>query len=135
MAFLKMKRTFPCIVLACCLAGCAQINLQSHDNLALVAVGGAAYYYYSKNWTLDEAPQGNDRFRITLKKNMHRQDGDSEADSLFKRRAKEISAENGFDGYRILEYTEGIESADIGAQRVAQGTIQCTRNVVGTPKK
>lgn len=89
------------------------------------ALGAGVYYLYKDNWMLEETQAGNDKFRITLKKNMLRQDGDSEADMLFKRRAGEIVAELGYDSYRIMEYDEGIESAALGAQRVAHGVIQC----------
>lgn len=89
------------------------------------ALGAGVYYLYKDNWTLEEIQAGNDKYRITLKKNMLRQDGDSEADMLFKRRAGEIVAELGYDGYRIMEYSEGIETAPLGSQRVAQGIIQC----------
>ena len=122
-----MKRILTCLALAPLLAGCSADlpNYNSPKIPFFAAVGAGAFYLYKDNWSLEEIPAGNDKFRITLKKNMLRQDGDSEAGMLFKRRAGEIVAEHGFDGYRIMEYSEGIESAALGAQRVAQGVIQC----------
>ena len=122
-----MKRTLICLALAPALAGCSADlpNLDSPKIPFFAAIGAGAFYLYKDNWTLEETQAGGNKYRITLKKNMLRQDGDSEASMLFKRRAGEIVAENGFDGYRIMEYSEGIESAAFGAQRVAQGVIQC----------
>jgi hypothetical protein len=98
----------------------------------VAALGAGVYYLYKDNWTLEEIQAGDDKFLITLKKNMLRQDGDSEAGMLFKRRAGEIAAELGYDGFRIMEYSEGIESAALGSQRVAHGVIQCYKGAPAT---
>lgn len=122
-----MKRTLICLALAPVLAGCSA-DFPSFDSPKIpffAAAGAGAFYLYKDNWTLEEIQSGGNVYRITLKKNILRQDGNSEANMLFKRRAGEIVAENGFDGYRIVEYSEGIESAALGAQRVAHGIIQC----------
>jgi hypothetical protein len=125
-----LKRLFICITLLPVLAGCmpelpGAISNPSPRIPFVAALGAGAYYLYKDNWTLEEIQAGNDKFHITLKKNMMRQDGDSEAGMLFKRRAGEIVAELGYDGYRIMEYSEGIESTALGSQRVARGAIQC----------
>ncbi|MDD5329794.1 MAG: hypothetical protein PHX38_07305 [Sulfuricella sp.] len=124
-----MKRKPICLALAPVLAGCASTPaiLDSPRIPVYAALGAGAFYLYRDNWTLKETPAGQDRFRIELKKNILRQDGDSEASMLFRRRAREIAAEHGFDAFRVMEYTEGIESAALGAQRVAQGVIQVYR--------
>lgn len=124
-----MKRILACLTSATILAGCSSSpQLPNYDSPTIpffAALGAGAYILYKDNWTLQEIPAGNNKFQITLKKNMLRQNGDSEASMLFKRRASEIVAEQGFDGYRIMEYSEGIESASLGPQRVAHGVIQC----------
>lgn len=129
-----LKRLLICITLLPVLAGCmpelpGAISNPSPRIPFVAALGAGAYYLYKDNWTLEEIQAGNDKFHITLKKNMLRQDGDSEAGMLFKRRAGEIVAELGYDGYRIMEYSEGIESAALGSQRVARGAIQCYKGV------
>jgi hypothetical protein len=125
-----LKYTLIGIALAPVLAGCSPElpGFIAHPSPRIpfaAALGAGAYYLYKDNWTLEEIQAGDDKFRITLKKNMLRHDGDSEAGMLFKRRAGEIAAELGYDGYRIMEYDEGIESAALGPQRVAHGVIQC----------
>ena len=116
------------------LAGCSSVDLPNYDSPKIpffAAMGVGVWYLYKDNWSLSETSAGADRFRISLRKNVLRSDGDSEASMLFKRRAGEIVAEQGYDGYRIMEYSEGIESASYGPQRVAQGTIQLYRNAGG----
>ena len=43
---------------------------------------------------------------------------------ILKRRANKLQIEQGFSGYQLLEYTEGIESLTLGAYRVAVGTVK-----------
>lgn len=126
-----VKRILAYLSLASILTGCGSAAFPPHLDSPKVpfvaAVGAGAFYLYKDNWTVEEIPVNGDKFRLTLRKNILRSDGNSEAGFLFKRRAGEIVAEHGFDGYRIMEYSEGIESAALGSQRVAQGVIQCYR--------
>jgi hypothetical protein len=125
------QRFLAALASASLLAGCSSVDLPNYDSPRIpffAAMGVGVYYLYKDNWSLSETQAGTDRFRLSLKKNVLRSDGDSEASMLFKRRAGEITAEMGYDGYRIMEYSEGIESASFGPQRVAQGTIQLYRN-------
>ena len=36
--------------------------------------------------------------------------------------------QGGYDGYQVVEYSEGLESSVLGSQRVSQGVIRLTRN-------
>jgi hypothetical protein len=53
--------------------------------------------------------------------------GAGEAQSIFQRRAKELMRLNGFDGYSVVEYQEGLDSSVIGSQRTAEGVILLIR--------
>ncbi|MDE2584731.1 MAG: hypothetical protein KGN39_04975, partial [Betaproteobacteria bacterium] len=53
--------------------------------------------------------------------------GGGESMMLIKRRAEQLRRENGFSSYRIVDYTEGIESSTPVAQRYAQGLIQLVK--------
>jgi hypothetical protein len=89
---------------------------------------GAVIYYVvdplSPNWQIEEARMGGNRFRISLRKKRFATGGDGEATQLFYRRAEQIVRENGYAGYTVLEFGEGVESTVPIAQRVAQGVIQ-----------
>ena len=89
---------------------------------------GAVIYYVvdplSPNWQIEEARMGDNRFRISLRKKRFAIGGDGEATQLFYRRAEQIVRENGYAGYTVLEFGEGVESTVPIAQRVAQGVIQ-----------
>ena len=79
---------------------------------------------FSPNWQIEEAPMADNRFRISLRKKRFAIGGDGEATQLFYRRAERIVRDNGYAGYAVLEFGEGVESAFPLAQRVSRGIIQ-----------
>ena len=115
------------------LAGCGGIATNGAPGTngivaAEALVLGAVIYYVvdplSPNWQIEEARMGDNRFRISLRKKRFATGGDGEATQLFYRRAEQIVRENGYAGYTVLEFGEGVESTVPIAQRVAQGVIQ-----------
>ncbi|GAB2182532.1 hypothetical protein DLREEDagrD3_27550 [Denitratisoma sp. agr-D3] len=92
-------------------------------------VGAIAYFVldpYAPNWEIEEAQFPNDHYLLSLKMKRYYAGGAGEARVVFNRRAKELADAGGFSGYRILEYSEGMESSIIGSKRVSQGVIQLT---------
>lgn len=96
--------------------------------LATVAVVAAAIYVVydplAPNWEIEESRLNEDTYRFSLKMKRYHTGGSGESMQILKRRAGTLQHEQGFSGYQILEYTEGIESQTIGARRVAEGTIK-----------
>lgn len=43
---------------------------------------------------------------------------------VVKRRVAQLQQELGYGGYQLLEYTEGIDSPTLGAQRTAEAVIK-----------
>lgn len=92
-----------------------------------MALGAAVYFVVdplSPNWQIEEARISDNRFRIALRKKRFVTGGDGEAAQIFYRRAEKIVRDNGYTGYTVLEFGEGVESTVPIAQRVAQGVIQ-----------
>jgi len=89
---------------------------------------GAVVYFtvdpLSPNWQIEETRMEGNRFRISLRKKRFATGGDGEAEQIFYRRAERIVRENGYTGYAVLEFTEGVESTVPIARRVSQGVIQ-----------
>jgi hypothetical protein len=79
------------------------------------------------SWSLEAMPIGGDKYRIFLRKKTFSSGGDGEAAQLFKYRAEQIVSTQGYNGYQVLEFTEGLDSGVLGTQRVAQGIIQCQK--------
>jgi hypothetical protein len=108
------------------------IQLTAHTSLSLttLAVGAAIFMYYdplAPNWEIEESKLNDDTFRFSMKMKRYHTGGSGESIQILKRRASQLQYEQGFAGYQILEYTEGIDSQTIGARRVAEGTIKLVR--------
>lgn len=78
----------------------------------------------SSNWQIEVARIGDNRFRISMRKRRFAAGGDGEATQLFYRQAERIVRENGYAGYTVLEFGQGVESTVPIAQRVSQGIIE-----------
>ena len=78
----------------------------------------------TSGWRIAQTRIGENRFRIELRRKRFTTGGDGEATQVFYRRAEQIVRENGYAGYTVLEFGEGIDSMFPISQRVAQGIIQ-----------
>lgn len=103
----------------------------SMSTLATVAVVAAAIYLVydplAPNWEIEESKLNDNTYRFSLKMKRYHTGGSGESIQVLKRRASQLQYEQGFGGYQILEYTEGIESQTIGARRMAEGVIKLVR--------
>lgn len=138
----------PVLILAACaaLAGCSStgsgssslipnksIQLTANTSVSLAtlaaaaAIGAAIYVVYdplAPNWEIEESQLNEDTYRLSLKMKRFHTGGAGESIQILKRRAAQLQYEQGFGGYQILEYTEGIDSQTIGARRVGEGVIR-----------
>ena len=96
-----------------------------------IAVAGATaallYVVYdplAPNWSIEEKPLTDDTYYLALRAKSFRTGGDGEAIQIIKRRALQLQREKGYVGYRILDYSEGIESSTPLTRRVSEGTVQ-----------
>ena len=76
------------------------------------------------NWQVREEKQADGTWRISMRMKRFTTGGDGEAIRLFHRSAERIVRENKHAGYRVLQYSEGIESSVPLAQRYSEGTIR-----------
>lgn len=94
------------------------------------ALIGAAYLVtdpLSPNWSIEEAPLGDEYVHFSLRMKRYYGGGAGEARAVFDHRAKELMRLNGFDGYQVMEYSESLDSSVIGSQRTAEGVVRLTR--------
>jgi hypothetical protein len=97
------------------------------------AAGALLYMVYdplAPNWSIEERPLGEDSYFLSLRAKSFRVGGDGEAIQVLKRRAVQLQHERGYAGYRIVDYTEGIESSTPLTRRVSEGTIQLLKTPV-----
>jgi len=102
----------------------------SPANAALLYI---IYDPLAPNWTIKEKALNADTYYLSLRAKSFRTGGDGEAIQVVKRRALQLQREKGYASYRILDYSEGIESSTPLTHRVSEGTIQLVELLV--PKK
>ncbi len=92
--------------------------------------GALLYIIYdplAPNWSIEEKLLSDETYYLSMRAKSFRTGGDGESMQILKRRARQLQYEKGYAGYRILEYTEGIESSTPLTHRVSEGTIQLVR--------
>jgi hypothetical protein len=113
-------------------------NIYSLETIAGAAiVVGLIYLVYdplAPNWSLEEKALNSDTYSLSMRAKSFRTGGDGEAMMILKRRALQLQRENGYASYRILDYSEGIESSTPFTHRFSEGTIQLVR-ADALPKK
>lgn len=121
--------------------GTVQLTAHNAYSLESLVIGAAAagvlYAIYdplAPNWSVEEKAVKADTYYLSMRAKSFRTGGDGEAMMILKRRALKLQRENGFVGYRILDYSEGIESSTPFTHRFSEGTIQLVRAEVA-PKK
>jgi len=98
-------------------------------NLAAAALV-AAYVIYdplAPNWTIQERIIDRDTYALSMRAKSFRIGGDGESGLILRRRALQLQQERGYPGFRILNYSEGVESSTPFTHRYAEGTIQLVR--------
>ena len=86
----------------------------TYEQIAQTA-GAAAILYLvydplAPNWSIQEVRLDDRTYRMALKLKRFHIGGAGEAGQIFRRRAEQLRRETGALSYRVLEYTEGIES-------------------------
>jgi hypothetical protein len=110
------------------LSNSIQISLEKMVFWGMYA--GAAYLILdplAPNWEIEQAAFADSHYHFSLKMKRYYSGGAGESRAVFHQRAKELMRQGGYDGYDVLEYTEGLESSVLGSQRVSHGVIRLTR--------
>jgi len=85
------------------------------------------YQPFAPNWTVEEARINDDTYYVRLLAKRFRTGGDGEAMMVLRRRATQLQHERGYAGYRIIDFSEGIESSTPIAQRYSEGIFRLVR--------
>ncbi|MEQ1772169.1 MAG: hypothetical protein ABL891_00165 [Burkholderiales bacterium] len=108
------------------------INVTNALHIPLESIAAGALLFViidplAPNWHIEQMRVGESRFRISMRKKRFTTGGDGEVMPAFHRRAEQIAIELGSRHYRVVEFTEGIDSVVPIAQRVAQGIVEIVR--------
>jgi len=78
------------------------------------------------NWKIEQSQLAPALYEVALTKKRFTTGGDGEAWQVFQRRAAQIALDKGAAGYRVVEFSEGVESETLIARRVARGVVEIT---------
>jgi len=99
-----------------------------YEAIAGAVVAGAIIWYVADpmapTWGVNLQKIADDRYRINLRQKKFALGGDGEAQQVFHRAAERLAEEAGYAGYRVLTYTESLESGPLLDQRTSRGVIQ-----------
>ena len=76
------------------------------------------------NWKVEVESLGLRRYRLALTMKRFITGGEGEAAQVVRRAAEKLRKEGGYAEYAMLEFSEGIESHVLIAQRVAQAVVE-----------
>jgi len=102
----------------------------SYEALAGAAIAAAVVWYVADpmapTWGVARRKLAEDRYRIDLRQKNFAVGGDGEARQVFYRAAETLAEENGYSGFVIMFYSEGLESGPLLDQRVSRGVVLLT---------
>ena len=104
-----------------------QISYTVEQIALAAAVAGTAYLVYdplAPNWKIEEEAISDDTYRFSLRTKSFRVGGDGESLRILRRRALFLQREHGFSDYRLVDYSEGIDSSTPLTARFSEGRIQ-----------
>jgi hypothetical protein len=107
------------------LTGSSSVRLSTLIGAA--ATAAAIYIIYdplAPNWEIEEQRLNDNTYRLSLKMKRFHTGGAGESMQVLRRRAGTLQESYGYHAYQIVEYTEGIDSQTLGAQRIAEGVIR-----------
>ena len=103
----------------------------SYEALAGAAIATVAVWYFADpmapTWGIARRKLAEDRYLIDPRQKRFAVNGDGEAQQVFHRAAETLAEENGYAGYIIVSYSEGLESGPLLSQRVSRGVVLLTR--------
>jgi hypothetical protein len=76
------------------------------------------------NWKVELTSLGRNRYSLELTMKRFITGGEGESAAVVRRTAEKLRQGGGYDGYVLVEMTEGIESRVPIAQRVAHAVVE-----------
>lgn len=104
--------------------GLASDSYLKPEYLSAALVAYAIYDPLAPNWTIEVMPRNDTHARLDLKLRKLITGGEGEARVVFMRNAQDYAEDQGFAGFEIVRYEEGLESTRPFAQRYARGDIK-----------
>jgi hypothetical protein len=103
------------------------LNVALEKTVYWGAYAGIAYLVLdplAPNWQIEEAKFSDTQYHLALRMKRYYAGGAGEARVVFNKRANALARSHGAESYRVLEYSEGMESSVLGSRRVGEGVVE-----------
>jgi hypothetical protein len=111
----------------------------SYAELAGAAIViGAAYLIVdplAPNWEVTQTKLADNRWRIGMRKKNFTTGGDGEAAELLRRHGEQLAESQGYRNYRVLSWTEGVQSDVPFAHRWGRGEVELVEPMPRMPQE
>lgn len=104
--------------------GLAADDFLEPEYLSAALLVYAIYDPLAPNWTIEVHQRNETHARLDLRLRKLITGGEGEARVVFMRNAQDYAEEQGFGGFEIVRYEEGLESTRPFAHRYARGDIK-----------
>lgn len=106
-----------------------QLNVSPSLQIPAESLVAAGIVYFivdplAPNWKVEVEPLGQHRYRMGLTMKRFITGGEGEAAVVVKRAAEKLRKEGGYSEFALLEFSEGIESHVLIAQRLAHAVVE-----------
>lgn len=108
----------------------SKLDLLGPEYLAGGAIAYAIYDPLAPTWDIKAVRLDEERVRFDLRMKSLVSGGEGEARQVFTRNARQFAETEGFAGYDVVRFEEGIESTRPFARRIASGEIRLARSRV-----
>ena len=92
------------------------------------------YQPWAPNWSIEEAKLNADTYYVRMLAKRFRTGGDGEAMMVMKRRAKQLQQERGYADFKVIDFSEGIESSTPISQRYSEGIFKLVKSEARVPR-
>jgi len=106
----------------------SDLDLLEPEYLAGGLIAYAIYDPLAPTWEISALRLDPERVRFELRMKSLITGGDGEARQVFVRNARQIAEAEGFAGFDVLRFDEGIDSTRPFARRVASGEVRLARS-------
>jgi len=106
----------------------SELSLLEPEYLAGALIAYAIYDPLAPTWDVSVTRLDEERVRLDLRMKTLVTGGDGEARQIFVRNARQLAEAQGFAGFDVMRYEEGVDSSRPFARRVASGEVRFARS-------
>ena len=119
---MSMRIGFFLALVACVCGACSSVGAVGEDG-PQNPVDLQLFNPFASSWLISERRLDASTFELSLRAKHFRKGGDGEVIQVIRQRADQLQREAGASSYRLLDFSEGVESSSGWAYRVSRVTV------------